>query len=80
MVALVLMVGLVLKSGAVAAATLCQMNALKSPAQPYPSPLACSLLFYAFYDSDLQTAKKLQEIKTELKISATMATEGGLLL
>jgi hypothetical protein len=46
------------------------MNAWKSLPQPYPGSFACSLLFYAYYDRELHTAKKLQEIKTELQICA----------
>jgi hypothetical protein len=42
---------------------------LEKSAEPNPSSLTCSLLFYALYDRYLQTAKILQEIKTELQIS-----------
>jgi hypothetical protein len=48
------------------AAILCQMNALKR-FSPTPSRFFnCSLLSYAFYDRELQTAKNPQQIKTEL--------------
>jgi hypothetical protein len=46
------------------------MNALKSLANPTPGSSACSWLLYAFYDRDAQTAKKKQEIKTELQVRA----------
>jgi hypothetical protein len=44
---------------------------LKKSAQPYPSFFDCSLLFYAFYDRDPQTAKKSSQIKKELQILST---------
>jgi hypothetical protein len=43
---------------------------LEKSRQPYPGPFACSWLLYAFYDRELQTAKKKQESKTELQIRA----------
>jgi hypothetical protein len=46
------------------------MNALKVSLTLPPSSFACSWLLYAFYDRELQTAKKQQEIKTELQIRA----------
>jgi hypothetical protein len=49
-------------------ATLCQMNALKSLPNPTPVRSLVVSLLYAFYDRDAQTAKKKQEIKTELQI------------
>jgi hypothetical protein len=42
---------------------------LEKSRQPYPGSFACSWLLYAFYDRELQTAKK-QEIKTELQVRA----------
>jgi hypothetical protein len=45
------------------------MDALKSIAKTYPSSFACSLLFYAFYARDAQTAKKKQKIKTEFEFA-----------
>jgi hypothetical protein len=48
---------------------------LKKSHQPYPGSFACIWLLYAFYDRELQTAKKKQEIKTELQFRAEQARD-----
>jgi hypothetical protein len=56
------------------------MNALKSFANPVPVRALVVHYFTRFTTAKLQTAKKKQEIKMELKISYAIGYKCGLLL